>query len=201
MNYSGMNSFCLVVETKPNKENTLSAKEQSTPDSLDFWAEAYFRLEVSTQKKSKNEQKRDISLFLDFMQREEGTLDRIKWTPRLSGAFIDYLQSVHEANGERRWSNRTINRIIAHLKTWTKGELVPIVHLMIPLLGIASKLRSSKGRGSPDFFPLNQHIVPLPKVGTVPPPAVGIFWFNALGKAVKDALLSASSGLVIDCFQ
>ncbi len=97
------------------------------PDTLDFWAEAYFRLEVATQKKSKKEQRRDISLFLGFMKQEENSLDRIKWTPRLSGAFIGYLQSVHEQNGQRRWSNRTINRIIAHLKTWTKW-----IHKMRP---------------------------------------------------------------------
>jgi len=102
------------------KENTLPIPQPHTPDTLDFWAEAYFHLEVSTQKKSVKEQRRDISLFLDFMREEEGGLERIKWTPRLSGALIDYLQSVYEANGERRWSNRTINRIIAHLKTWTK---------------------------------------------------------------------------------
>lgn len=101
-------------------DKVLPILKQNTSDTLSFWAEAYFRLEVSTQKKSVREQKRDISLFLDFMQQEEGTLDRIKWTPRLSGAFIDYLQAVHKASGERRWSNRTINRIIAHLKTWTK---------------------------------------------------------------------------------
>ena len=68
--------------------NSLSIPQQDTPDTLDFWAEAYFHLEASAQKKSVKEQRRNISLFLDFMGREEGGLERIKMgTPTFLGLY------------------------------------------------------------------------------------------------------------------
>jgi integrase len=51
----------------------------------------------------------------------------VAWSPRLSKAFKDYLQrevvSEDQGNGrreKRRWSDRTINRMMAHLKTFAK---------------------------------------------------------------------------------
>ncbi|NIA09634.1 MAG: hypothetical protein GWP10_07880, partial [Nitrospiraceae bacterium] len=83
------------------KENILPVFQPSIPDTLDVWMEAYFRLDVSTSVRSQREQRRDLHLFLNFMQEEEGRLERARWIPRLSGAFIDYLQSVHHEDGTR----------------------------------------------------------------------------------------------------
>jgi hypothetical protein len=43
---------------------------------------------------------------------EEGQLDRSLWTPRLSRAFVDYLQGLKKENRQ--------SRIPAHMKTFTK---------------------------------------------------------------------------------
>ena len=101
--------------------------ERRGADDLVMWASAYFRLEASTGRKSIKEARRDVGLFLSFMEREERSLERPRWTPRLSRAFVDHLQGVLTEDGARRWSNRTINRVIAHLKTWSKW-----IHRMAP---------------------------------------------------------------------
>ena len=89
-------------------------------DSLAAWMEAYFRLEVTTLESSQSVQRRDLALFLTFMRQEVGSLERAQWTPRLSQAFKVALQKQLEEDGSRRWNDRTINRILAHLKTFTK---------------------------------------------------------------------------------
>jgi hypothetical protein len=54
------------------------------------------------------------------MRAEERTDRRPAWTPRLSSAFQHHLQSTLTAQGRRAWSDRTIIRILAHLKTFAK---------------------------------------------------------------------------------
>ena len=56
---------------------------EDLPDSLDFWAEAYFQVEVTTSQRLQVEQERDLRLFLGFMSAEEDALERVRWTPRL----------------------------------------------------------------------------------------------------------------------
>jgi integrase len=102
----------------PN-ENLLGKFDFSNfPDTLDLWVEMYFRLAVTTSKRSQKEQRRDLSLFLGFFSIEEGTLQRERWTPRLSRTFVDWLRAKTTDKGSRHYSDRTINRILAHLKTF-----------------------------------------------------------------------------------
>jgi hypothetical protein len=61
--------------------------ENGFPDTLDLWTEGYFQFGVTTALSSQKVQKRDLGLFLKFMQREEGTLLRGRWTLRLSKVF------------------------------------------------------------------------------------------------------------------
>jgi len=49
-----------------------------------------------------------------------GREDRSQWTPRLSKAFADYLKKKEPAKGRGGYSDRTVNRILAHLKTLAK---------------------------------------------------------------------------------
>lgn len=88
-------------------------------DLLTNWLEFYFQFEVTTAKSSQKVQRRDLGLFLAFMLQEEGSDLRPLWSPRLSKAFKDYLRSELK-NDRRRWADRTVNRIIAHLKTFAK---------------------------------------------------------------------------------
>src|SRR5262249_53316249 len=90
-------------------------------DSLRWWAEQYFAFEVTTAASSQRVQRRDLELFLSFVEKETGDDSRRAWSPRLSRAFIDTLKKqVRSARGERHYSDKTINRIIAHLKTFAK---------------------------------------------------------------------------------
>ena len=46
--------------------------------------------------------------------------ERRFWTPRLSKVFADHLKKKHSAKGRGGYSDRTVNRILAHLKTLAK---------------------------------------------------------------------------------
>jgi integrase len=65
-------------------------------------------------------QRRDLGRFLAFMLREEWSDERPLWTSRLSRVFLDALRKEINADGSRRFSDRTIARIAAHLKTFAK---------------------------------------------------------------------------------
>ncbi len=93
---------------------------ENWPDTIPVWAELYFRFEVTTSERSQREQQRDFRLFHTFMLREAGGDERTQWTPRVSRAFVDALRSEVKEEEGRRWSDRTINRIVAHLKTFSK---------------------------------------------------------------------------------
>lgn len=107
-------------------------------DTLATWAEMYLHFEVTTAPSSRLVQRRDIGLFLDFLAAEEGGLSRPLWTPRVSRALLDHLRAAM-VNGRRRWNDRTINRILAHLKTFAKWvhKLAPF-----PLGNPMEKMRS-----------------------------------------------------------
>lgn len=106
--------------TSGKNNQALIKVENGFPDTLDLWAKGYFQFEVTTSLSSQKVQKRDIKLFLEFMEKEEGSLKRERWTPRLSKAFVDWLRKFTWDSGQRRWNDKTINRIVAHLKTFAK---------------------------------------------------------------------------------
>lgn len=93
----------------------------SSPDqSLKAWLEAYFKVEVSSAQSSRREAFRDISYFIDYFIRETGTDDPKFWTPRLSADFKTAIRNTLNEKGNRRWNDRSINRMLAHLKTFAK---------------------------------------------------------------------------------
>lgn len=92
---------------------------QSFPDTISWWADQYFRFEVTTAPSSQRVQRRDFSLFVRFMIREEKIEERAQWSPRVSAALRESLR-LELVDGKRHYSDRTINRIMAHLKTFSK---------------------------------------------------------------------------------
>lgn len=97
-------------------------------DSIRWWVEQYFAFEVTTAESSRRVQRRDLELFLSFLEGETGDDSRRAWSPRLSRAFVDALKKqVRSERGERHYSDKTINRVIAHLKTFAKW-----VHKLFP---------------------------------------------------------------------
>ena len=54
-------------------------------DDLADWLEAYFRFEVTSLASSQAVQRRDLTLFLDFMAHEEGASARADWYPGSPG--------------------------------------------------------------------------------------------------------------------
>ena len=60
-------------------------------DSLARWLEAYLGLEATTAASSRKVQRRDLERFLAPMRLEERSDERVRWTPRLSAAFVEAL--------------------------------------------------------------------------------------------------------------
>lgn len=102
-----------------NNKHSLIRITEASPDTLAWWAEQYFRFEVTTLSSSQKVQRRDLELFIRFMVEEERADSRVAWSPRLSKAFQQSLKR-EVVEGKRRRSDRTINRIMAHLKTFAK---------------------------------------------------------------------------------
>jgi hypothetical protein len=75
---------------------------------------------VTTAASSRAVQRRDLTRFVRFMLAEEGSDERPLWTSRRSRAFLDALRSEVDEQGKRRFSDRTLARITAHLKTFAK---------------------------------------------------------------------------------
>src|ERR1041384_2241516 len=114
------NQAALVPQIVAGKSgNALIRIEEDLPDTISWWLEQYFRFEVTTSQSSRKVQQRDLQLFLDYLLAEEGTDQRVKWSPRLSKSFQDYLRK-EKVEGQRRWNDRTVNRVMAHLKTFAK---------------------------------------------------------------------------------
>lgn len=127
-----------------NDEMSLIRVPDGAPDSLQWWAEQYFRYEVTTSQASQKVQRRDLDLFLRFLVAEEKTDERSAWTPRLSRDFQQFLRAALENDGCRRWNDKTAVRVLAHLKTFAKwihklrpfplGN--PMEKLKLPAVGI-----------------------------------------------------------------
>jgi lysophospholipase L1-like esterase len=105
--------------TRNNSKALITIKE-GLPDTISVWIEAYFRFEATTSQSSRKVQKRNLELFRDFMIDDCGREDRSLWTPRLSKAFADHLKKKEPTKGRGGYSDRTVNRILAHLKTLAK---------------------------------------------------------------------------------
>jgi len=110
-----------------NNSQSIIRVPAGAPDTVEWWAVQYLQHEATTGESSRRVQGRDLGLFVSFMMEEEGRADRIAWSPRLSKAFQERLRKEKvtrkRAGGEvveRRRSDRTINRILAHLKTFSK---------------------------------------------------------------------------------
>lgn len=103
----------------PN-DSSLIVIPKNAPDGLRTWSRWYFDHAVTTVARSQKEQVRDLNLFIQYMEQTEKTDARSMWTPRLSESFKNHLKhSLHE-DGSRHWSDRTINRVLTHLKTFAK---------------------------------------------------------------------------------
>jgi len=89
-------------------------------DTISFWLESFFQVEVSNSIKSQKQQRRDIEIFKIFLIATEGSDDRLLWTPRLTSLYLNHLRATILDDGQRRWSDRTINRMLASLKTFAK---------------------------------------------------------------------------------
>jgi hypothetical protein len=68
---------------------------------------------VTASARSRQEQRRDLQLFLDLVFAELGHDQREFWTHRLSRRFVDTLRQGLKADGTRRRSDRTVNRFVA----------------------------------------------------------------------------------------
>src|SRR5262245_56130083 len=122
---------------------TLVLRRTGGQDGLGWWVTQYFQHAVTTSPASQQVQRRDLGLFLRYLQAEEGTDQRLAWTPRLARAFQLHLRQTLTPEGRRAWSDKTIQRILAHLKTFATWvhthQPFPLGHPMatikLPALG------------------------------------------------------------------
>jgi integrase len=120
MNMAHKDGRLLPQITIGNSETDLIQLAENMPDGLGWWVEQYFRFEVTTSPASQKVQRRDLALFLHYMTTEESTDQRVTWTPRLSRDFQLHVQKTIKDQGRRVWSDKTMLRIMAHLKTFAK---------------------------------------------------------------------------------
>ncbi len=104
-------------QTAPHK--IFSLITASDNDDLKQWAVWYFEHEVTTAESSQRAQHSDLKLFFAWLTSVHGTTQRDLWTPRAAGDFQKHMQSTYTDN-KRQWSDNTINRVTAHLKTFAK---------------------------------------------------------------------------------
>lgn len=117
----------------------------ATEDDLRRWSAIYFETQVTTSPRSQKEQRRDLALFLTFMEQETGHTLRSGWSPRVTKDFLTALQNTFKEDGSRKWSDRTINRMTAHLKTFAKWIHT---HCPFPLGQPMGKIKNALGRQS-----------------------------------------------------
>jgi hypothetical protein len=108
--------------------------EDGSSDSLAGWLEAYFAVEVTTAQSSRAVQRRDLGRFPGGGgERRPRPLDE----PPVAGV------SGRAPDGSRRFSDRTIARIAAHLKTFAKW-----IHTLRPFRLVTPR-RNRASAGSP----------------------------------------------------
>src|SRR5215510_13903548 len=130
--------------TTRNNSRALVPLSTAGTDGFAWWVDQYFQSAVTTSPASQQVQRRDLGLFLRYLRAEEGTDQCMAWTPRLARAFQEHLQQTLTPAGRRAWSDRTIRRILAHLKTFATWvhtyQPFPLGHPMaaikLPALGI-----------------------------------------------------------------
>jgi hypothetical protein len=87
-------------------------------DGLGWWGAPYLQHAMTTRPAAQQVQHRDLGLLLCSLQSEEGTDQRLAWTPRLARTFQHHLRQTWTPAGHRAWSDKTIQRILAPLKTF-----------------------------------------------------------------------------------
>lgn len=166
---AGIGSAGSVDSGKKGDAANLVHLDQATPDNISWWLDQYFQFEVTTAPESRKVQRRDILHFIMFMIRTEGDDLRPLWTPRLSRAFQEYLRTLIDEKGKREYGERSIKRITAHLKTFSKW-----VHKLRP-------------------FPLGN---PMEKI-TTSVPGTGLEVERALTDPERRRILDAADRLLI----
>lgn len=139
--------------TQRNNFLTIQAPSGAA-DTVGNWIEAYLSFEVTTAPSSQAVQRRDLALFRTYMVTAEGTEERTRWSPRLTKSFQSGLRSATRDDGTRRWSDVTVNRIIAHLKTFAKW-----VHKLAPF-PLGEPTGKIKGLATPCSLQVERAITP-----------------------------------------
>ena len=102
-----------------NSETALIPHSENMPDGLHWWAEQYFRLRGDHQPRvtESTAPRSGIVPALHADRRTDGSPGGVDATalPRFSAA-----RAARDAQGRRVWSDKTLLRIMAHLKTFAK---------------------------------------------------------------------------------
>ena len=110
----------IIQNYRHNNQNALLQFPVNFTDELNWWMEKYFEFEVQTSSETQKAQKRDITLFLDYMLTQTGSIKRNNWTLKVTRSFQTFLKTQTDSVGKTLRNERTTDRIISHLKTFAK---------------------------------------------------------------------------------
>ena len=77
----------MAQNTARKNSGALVPRRAGGQDGLGWWVEQYFQHAVTTSPASQQVQRRDLGLFLRYLQTEQGADRRLAWTPRLARPY------------------------------------------------------------------------------------------------------------------
>ncbi len=120
-------------------------------DTLDVWFEAYLEWHDQSGETSRKVKRQDIGLFLNYLMQQKDNINRLSWSPRITRAFFDHLIITpvnelfpeHNNRQAKPYSSRTSNRILDHLKAFSKWiEKIKSFPLGEPTAGIKRQAKA-----------------------------------------------------------
>lgn len=132
------------------KNVSLVTIPEAFPDTLTWWRDQFFALQVTTSEGSQKKQWRHIEMFIRLMLDTTGNEERKLWTPRLSRDFLTALKK--KPDGTARATD-TINNVLNHVRSFAKW-----VHHLKPFplgnpMAKIKNVRSLKNWGSRALTP------------------------------------------------
>lgn len=104
-------------------------------DHLRSWLDFYLSHGDSSGESTRQNKRRDLTRFLEFMEAVTGGDRHRDFTPRLARQFFDALQAARKPDNSRLYRHTTINRFIRHLKAFCA-----FIHTYYPFpLGLPTK--------------------------------------------------------------
>ena len=138
----------MVQNTARNNSGALVPQRAGGQDGLGWWVEQYLQHAVTTSPASQRVQRRDLGRFLRYVQSRGGHRPAAGLDAPPGTGLSAAPPADPDPEGRRVWSDKTIQRILAHLKTFATWmhthQPFPLGH---PMAAINSDPRHRAGGG------------------------------------------------------